>query len=271
MLQNIINWVMGNAFLIIIIGGGLFNVAVRMAQKAKEQRAKRAALQAMARQKQETLRTGHSVTDSKPTLAQQPQKDPRQERIEALRKERMEQLRALREKRSNPQTSATTSAPTSPTSISQNHPNLPPFPVQNAPLQKRTQATVQSRQSPTPNSGQSRRPNVVATSAQPPSSQMPNQRRRPQPDQTGEQSDQQRRVKRETNQRHAGHVESLREAANPSLHNSIHDKSKLLPEQSARSMLRSRSAIRQAILLREILDTPVALRNQDIASGSIFE
>ncbi len=258
---------MGNAFLIIIIGGGLFNVAVRMAQKAKEQRAKRAALQAMARQKQESLRTGHTVPAPTPVQTQQPQTDPRQERIEALRKERMEQLRALREKRSNPQISATTST----SSISQNHPNLPPIPVQNAPQNKRTQATAQSRQSPTPNSGQSRRPNIVATSTQVPSSQAPNQRRRPQQDQLVAQSDQQRRVKRETNQRHAGHVESLREASNPSLHNTIHDKSTLLPAQSARSMLRSRSAIRQAILLREILDTPVGLRNQDIASGSIFE
>ena len=41
---NIIQFILGNPILIVILLGGVFNVGVRFAQKAKEQRAKRAAI-----------------------------------------------------------------------------------------------------------------------------------------------------------------------------------------------------------------------------------
>ncbi len=70
-------------------------------------------------------------------------------------------------------------------------------------------------------------------------------------------------------ERSAGNIETVRGAsrsARPHLSK---------PEQtrtvgSARSMLRSRTSLKQAMVLREILDTPIALRDQDIASGSLF-
>lgn len=264
MIQNIINFITNNAFLIIIIGGGLFNFAVRMAQKAKEQRAKREAAHEMDRRRQEALRTGHQVTPVKPKAAPVP--DTRQERIEALRKERMEQLRALREKR------AATSAQTSSSSAGQSHPSLPPFPVQTAGPQQ-----AGPRRTSAPNQGQSPRPNVIGSTQQTTTAQRQAQQARAAAEfkaqfKTQEQSkpQQRRRVKKSKDVRQAAHVETLAEASNPSLHKTIHNKSKAKPSQTAREMLRSRSAVRQAMVLREILDAPLAMRDQDIASGSLY-
>ena len=211
----------------------------------------------MDHQRQEALRTGHSTSQQTHTTMSPVQtKDPkeeRRERIESLRKERMDQLRALREKRAS-------TAPTSQSSISQNHPNMPPIPVQaqQRPQQVRpqprpTRQTAQQsaqqpqRRSPNPAARQIRRPTVIATSQQV--------------------EDNRRRVRQmpKPKERKAGQLETLDEAsgikAPASAHQSIH---------SARSMLRSRSSIRQAMVLREILDTPIALRDDDIASGSLF-
>ncbi len=250
---------MGNPILIIIIVGGLFNAAVRIAQKAKEQRARRDAFNAMAHEKSESLRTGRSGvggTGSTGSQAQsfvqtEPKQTPesiRQERIEALRKERIEQLRALREKRS-----ATTQTSSSP--ISQNHPNLPPIPVSST--QRPSQRPSQSQSRPSPQPNQLNAPAI---------------RRRVQsnaPVQPALQS-------HETVSRTVS--KSAEIAVDPYKIKSVSVKNSKRSNQangtpntdSVRSMLHSRSTIRQAMVLREVLDTPVGLRENDVLSGSLF-
>ena len=267
MFQNIINFLTQNAFLIVIIGGGLFNVLVRLGQKAKEQRDRREAHKELAHQKQESLRTGKPIPTAQPkepTLsAPAPNsKAERQQRIEALRQERMEQLRALREKRAN---TSTRPAAASPAKISQNRPSMPPVPVKTTRSQRLTQ---QRAQSPSQQSRQSqsqlrtrlgqaanqpnRAPQVAAASQQAIST-----RRRPaQPQQQVQQTP-------EPKERVAGQVESLRDASSL-------ERTRSIDHVSARSLLRSKASVRQAFVLKEILDTPIALRDQDIASGSLF-
>ena len=71
-------------------------------------------------------------------------------------------------------------------------------------------------------------------------------------------------------QRSAGKLETIR-GASKSARAQLSKSTGFVPEtDSAREMLRSRSSIRQAMILREILDPPIALRNQDIASGSLY-
>ncbi len=281
MFQRILTFLLSNPILLIIILGGLFNVSVRIAQKAKEQRAKRDAAIEMARRKQEALRTGRSIAEPTssagvPTLGQDA-KAQRRERIEALRQERMEQLRALREKRAG--TASASSSPgqgirqgatgqgaggqgsgsASLSSASQQHPTLPPIPIPAHPQQQRQS----SRQRPQQRS-QPRRRQIISPSSpaqQPPRLSDPQTQTQP--------NARDHQPPRPSKARSAGTIETVRGASNaarPQL---------ARPERpqrsgSARSMLRSRSSIRQAVILREILDPPVGLRDQDSASGSLF-
>lgn len=274
MFQQLINFITNYPILIIVIGGGLFNVFVRVAAKAKEQRARRDALHETARDEQEAMRTGRPVAQQ--SAQRQPQeRDPqadRRDRIEALRKERIEQLKALREKRAG---GATVSS-----SISQSHPNMPPIPMQTqrvqpgrqpnpqrTPLQASQQVTRQQtlrqsfqqaqqkaqqqasqRRTPLPTAGQTRRPQIVASS---------------QPTQPTRRRVKQTRPDPKPAVRQAAVFETNRGQAQKT-------RKPMATNQSARSMLRSRSAIRQAMILREILDAPIALRDQDIASGSLY-
>lgn len=255
---------------------------VRLAQKAKEQRVRRDALHETARQKQEAMRTGRvtapAAQPSARSAGRPPEPSPaaaRQERIEALRKERMEQLRALREKRAGSATPpAGRSAATSASGISQNHPNLPPLPVQARsqmnpsgsnqraaqPRQQAGQRAGQRRTSvPTPQGrgqaqNRARRPQVIATSAPAPQS-----RRRSITKSTPARL-------AHSGERQAGKIENLSDFKQ----SNTPKRSAQQTAQSARSMLHSRSSIRQAMILREVLDRPIALRDQEIASGSLL-
>lgn len=270
MFSRIINFVIGNPILVIIIIGGLFNVTVRLAAKAKEQRARRDALHEMARDQQEAMRTGRPAAQqfAQPKPQERDPQADRRDRIEALRKERIEQLKALREKRAGGATLTS--------SVSQSHPNMPPIPVQAQRAQPgrqpnpqrasqqqqatRQQALRQSfqqaqqqqqssqRRTPLPVAGQTRRPQIVASS---------------QPTQPIRRRVKQTRPDPKPAVRKAGVIETNRGRTQKT-------RKPMAANQSARSMLRSRSAIRQAIILREILDAPIALRDQDVASGSLF-
>jgi len=246
---------MGNPILIIIILGGVFNAAVRIAQKTKDQRARREAFNEMARHKQDAMRTGRSSALSA-THTVQPQEDPeqlRRQRIEVLRKERMEQLRAMREQRANARPSGppatSTQSPPAPaqSTPSFTHPSLPPIPVQPKPRQT-ISPTPRLR---TPQQTQ-RRPQIVASGHQIHPSQLASQRAR-------------RRTSSESTSMGTPVLTQPPKRASMSV-----AASERTTTQSARSMLRSRASVRQAIILSEILDAPIALRDQDIASGSIM-
>jgi hypothetical protein len=253
--SKIIQFIMGNPILIIIILGGVFNAAVRIAQKTKDQRARREAFNEMARHKQDAMRTGRSSAPSA-TQSVQSQEDPeqlRRQRIEALRKERMEQLRAMREQRANARPTGTPAASTqSPPAPAQStpsftHPSLPPIPVQPKP-----QPTI----SPTPRlrspQQTQRRPQIVVSGHQ-----------------THQPQRAPKRVRRqETNESTSKDVPVFSHA--PARAPMSVTASERTTTRSARSMLRSRASVRQAIILSEILDAPIALRDQDIASGSIM-
>jgi hypothetical protein len=276
--QRVLNFIIGNPILIIIILGGLFNAAVRIAQKTKEQRARREEIQRISRQKQESLRTGRStITQPPPQQAQQTdQNTQRRERIEALRQERMEQLRALREKRAS---GSSTSPSASTSSISQNHPNLPPIPVQGqsqSQAQRRTpqQPTRQSRpkaQQQLWGSSSATRPSSPQTGASSRTAQPPSNR----PNIVAVTQETSRVQRKRINTPQSAHQEQPpgpnRNAGQLSEKPSKASKApKPKSGQSARSMLSSRASIRQAIVLKEILDAPISLRDQDIDSGSIM-
>lgn len=242
------NFIISNPILLIIIIGGLFNFAVRMQQKAKEQRARRAALTEVQRRKADALRTGKQ-NDDPIIVYDEPQKksakaqiaEERQARIEALRQQRMAQLRAIREKRSG----MGQSTPKSPT---------PP-----APPQQRTSPTRQAQptQRPTPQrviprtttpQGTRERPRVVAPVPIP----------TPIPDETpGIES--------------PAPIKEIVPGRNPIAGAYAQSPSSRsgLGGINARSVLRDPKRLREAIVASEILDAPISMRDPDAAPGGI--
>jgi hypothetical protein len=265
-IQSIINFITNNLFIVVLVMGGVFNVAVRLAQKAKEQRARKDAIAQIERQKQETLRTGRSTTQTAPVarapVVRQPVSDPdtaRKERIEALRQERMEQLRLLREQRAGAQSSVMPAGSRQSTSGR----TLPGI-VTQGPLRGSGQASgqVQPRK-PQPQ----QRVQSTQTLA-------PRRRKPAEPRETVRDSDAQR-VQALKNESAPVHQPQYNTVDQPAHHKLGSSKSKPLAG-SPKAMLRSKASVRQAIVLREILDSPMALRGQgglrdeDIASGSIL-
>ncbi len=233
-MRGFLNFIASNPWLIIIILGGLFNLGVRMQQKAKEQRAKRAALAEIQRRKAEALRTGKPMTEplivyDEPQKKQaSPTPDERQARIEALRKQRMEQLRAMREKRSG----------------IAGTPQNPPQTKPPAPTQRRTPAPTQTRVE--------RQQPRVPTPPRVPQAR-PAQAPRPVP------------VPTVTTPAPVAPVSAYDTTPSPIRSRSIVGDNAI----SARAMLRDPRLARQAIVVREILDAPIALRDPDTAPGNV--
>ncbi|MFG0246363.1 MAG: hypothetical protein ACF8MF_09990 [Phycisphaerales bacterium JB052] len=259
-MNQFVQYMLGNAWLLIPILIGLFNLGVRVQQKAKEQKARRDAQAAIARHKSEALRTGKSLNDpiiiyDEPEAA--PSKDDRQARIEAIRKQRMEQLRAMREKR------ASTASPAAPK----------PRPAQRQ--TPRAIPTPRPTQSAKPAPQPTRRPTVIPASrrATPaPQAQAPSRRTTLTPQQAkqspgaGTIRPKQRRAKTPEAQ---SPVQQSSIGAKESSRSKQGNRQAASPGISARSMVRDRKQIRQAIVLRELLDSPVALRSADRGPGSM--
>ncbi|MGV6813511.1 MAG: hypothetical protein ACWA5W_00720 [Phycisphaerales bacterium] len=274
MIQNILNFIGGNLWLIFIIGAGIFNVSVRIAQKAREQRDLREVQAEIRRQRQEELRTGRPAPI--PASVQQRQAAEKQEqaqaleerkrRIEQLRKERIAQLQKLREQ-------ATGSASTSGVSARVSPPNPNSQRSQQAARQTASPTSPRSG-TPTPpknspqqrvlNRSQQRKHTNPAKPAQRAKSARPAKAVRVQSDEF-DRLTRQRSAQSKPTPNRAGRV-----LADPSDHRSKPGK-KIAQARSARSMLRSKSTIRQAMVLREVLDPPIALRDDSISSGSLFE
>lgn len=255
-MQGIMQFILGNLWILVPILIGLFNVGVRMQQKAKEQRAKRAALAEIQRRKTDSMRTGKPVNEpvivyDEPQKTQKQQaKEERQARIEALRKQRMEQLRAMREKRA----AASTATPTRPT------PTRTPARTGRQPSPARP--ALRTPQTRTPPS----RPRVIPPTTQmnrgaPPRPRViePTSRPTPIPDASPGLDTP------------APMPKKIKPGANPiASPRKQSDTDSLLgsSEITARSMLRNRRLTRQAIIAREILDSPIALRDAQDAPGS---
>jgi len=274
-IKQIIDFIAANPWILIPIGLGLFNGSVRLKQKLDEQRVKRDALNQMALRQKESLRTGRTGTSAQGKKAQPfsdlsnqkpaSSEELRKQRIEALRQERVDQLRALREKRAvdattraavvqtaapkafqqKPQQTARRAAPAAkPGGIvarSQSGKlNQPAIPRQRAQGQQLPQnPKQQSRQ----RVAKTNRRTVVATPAVAPQAQS------------------RKRVERK----------QAADAYSKKPKNAIKSESQSIQTNtSVRSILRSKRTIRQGILIREILDTPVGLRENDISSGSLF-
>ncbi len=244
---RIINFIVSNPILLIIIIGGLFNFAVRMQQKAKEQRAKRAALTEIQRRKDESLRTGKQSTE--PIIVyDEPQKkttkssnaEDRQARIEALRQQRMAQLRAMREKRSGTAQSPTPQAPPRP----QQRPAPRPQPKSTPP--RPTQQRVVPRTTTTQRTQE--RPRVVA----------PVPRPTPMPQST---------PGLET----PAPIQEIVPGKNPIANAYTQSPSSRsgLGGINARSILRDPNRLREAIVASEILDAPISLRDPENAPGGV--
>jgi hypothetical protein len=263
-MNSILQFLAGNAWLLIPIFIGVFNVMVRAKQKAAEQKARRDAQAEMARRKAEALRTGRSFDEPVIVYDQpsEPQADDRKARIEALRQQRMEQLRAIREKR------ASVAAPKAP----QRSPNPRQSPRQRPPVipgsarnqggnqPTRTASKTQSkllskRQSQNPIQASAPKP---AQPTRPPASAL----------------DLPKRLQTLTPQldsplREASGSNQSRNDAAPTISSRPRRAPANAQNVSTRALLHNRQLTRQAIVVRELLDAPVALRNPDIGPGSM--
>jgi len=264
-MNQFLQFIAGNAWILIPIFIGLFNVAVRVKQKAAEQKARRDSLAEIQRRKKEALRTGRSLDEpvivyDKPST-QQAAKTPaqaRQERIEALRKQRMDQLRAMREKRAASASTGTATRQTpaqtpklTPAQKSRTTPTMRPAPTKR-PVQART---------PQPNR-QPNRPRVIPAT----------QRQRPiqQPPTPGVQVPVTQVDPPSTEPVSAIAASSLRELRRDRPNKgSMKNRRSTGPISSTREMLHSRKGLRQAIVLNEVLNAPVALREPDSGPGNV--
>jgi hypothetical protein len=257
-MNQILQFLAGNAWLLIPIIIGLFNVAVRVKQKAAEQKAKRDALAEIQRRKTESLRTGRQVNE--PIIVyDQPEKksvktpaQERQERIEALRKQRMDQLRAMREKRaggaSAPQRSSQSQQSRSILAQRASTPQQPvrrPTPAQTRPSPVNRPRVIPASQ---PQRPKTQSPSLIAPMQLPPT--------RVEPASTAP-------------------VSAIAAST-------LHDLRKDRPNKgglkalgssglakSTRDMLHDRKQVRQATVLREVLNAPVALRDPDLGPGNL--
>lgn len=257
-MNQILQFLAGNAWLLIPIFIGVFNVAVRAKQKATEQKAKRDAHAEILRRKAELLRTGRAANEpvivydeatkreSPKTPAQQ-----RKERIEALRQQRMDQLRAMREKRASTAGSASQARQAK----AQSSPSTPP---------KRSVSPQRSMSPKLARSPKPNRPTVIPASSQ----------RRNQPAASRSAAP----IQVPPTKIEAPSTEPVSDVAAASLRDlrknrpnrgGIQSAESQGSMQSARGMLRDRKQIRQAIVLREVLNAPVALREPDSGPGNL--
>lgn len=266
MFSRILGFIAQNPWLIIIVLGGLFNVAVRMNQKIKEQRAKRAALAEIQRRKVEALRTGRAVDE--PIIVydkQTPAPDDRQARIEALRQKRMEQLRAMREKR----TGTGTQQPNIPSQSPARQAQPSARPAQQTARTPAPQRPGTSRPTPQrPGTGKQQRPRVIPAKQQKPS-RIPSQSRpsAPQPAMRQRpvvQSPTQPIARPATAPKPAAPPPAIPSATRPSSRSSVYSEA-----INAKSLVRDRSTLRQAIVVKEILDAPIALRDEQNMPGQM--
>lgn len=241
---------------------------MRVAQQAKEQRQKRQVMLESARQKQDALRTGRTETASlTPSQMNGPsEEDLRRQRIEAMRNERVEQLRALREKRAGSQgasQSTPTISPAAPqTQPSFVHPSLPAIPVQSTP-RRTPQANPQRLQRQVQQ--QPLRQRSVQAPHQQTSSRGQNPSAMPTRRKAGSGSSQSTTIVPDSDRLHSDVHDSLIGSTsigeNQILRTRKRDSAPQSDTQNAVSMLRSRSTVRQAIILNEILSAPIAMRS----------
>ncbi len=286
-MQQILQFIANYYIFIFIVGIGLFNFSVRVAQKMREQRVKREAHLERQRQQQEFMRTGKNPAAANPQAPVVDEKAQRRERIEQLRQERMEQLRALREKRASigaPAAQSTrTPVPVKPAKPARqgapsgqrqpmpaqsprtNQPNQPKAPAKQPPRQPQLRP-VQPTLTPAQRAQQDLLRSFTQQKQSQQGSSNTNDLRQGLPDKVISKAIVGDQIKPtgEPAARVAGQLEKTRRSS--SKRANLSDGQAL----SAKSMLRNRSSLRQAMVLREVLDTPVGLRDQDVASGSLF-
>ncbi|MDF1808102.1 MAG: hypothetical protein P1U42_00245 [Phycisphaerales bacterium] len=280
MFKQIFQFLVNNPWILIPIGLGVFNGSIRLKQKLDEQRVKRDALNQMALRQKESLRTGRSGTPVQGKKVQpfsdltnqQPvsSEELRKQRIEELRQERVDQLRALREKRA---ADATTRAGVVATSSSM-------VPTKPQPTARRAgqpspatnpSGIVRSKSGKlkTPTQSASQRSRVLGQQLQQKQQTRGRQQVKTKPNRrtvvatppVSTQNQSSRTVSRK---------QPLDAYAKKPKHAIKGNTQSTQTDVSVRSMLRNKNTIRQAILIREIMDTPVGLRENEISSGSLF-
>lgn len=263
-MQGILQFILGNLWILVPILIGLFNVGVRMQQKAKEQRAKRAALAEIQRRKADALRTGKPVNepvivyDEPQKTAKQAQQDERKARIEALRQQRMEQLRAMREKRASSATAAVpTQQPRRQTPTQQRQPGT----LRTPQLKPRgPQPARPSRPRVIPQSRPQARPQAPAPSPSRPRVVEPTSKPTPIPE-SSPGLDSGAPVPRK--------IEPCFNPISSSKQSLTGGSGDAFSKINARRLLRDPRLTRQAIVARELLDAPISERDPDRSPGSM--
>ncbi len=278
-MNQFLRFLAANSWLLIPIIAFVINASVRIKQKAAEQKARRDAQLRTARQQADALRTGRppeqAVVENPPVATE----DQRRARIEALRQQRIQQLQAMREKRAGPQPgSPPTPRPASRPPVRAPAPRAQTAPAARSPRPP-SQPPAQPRR-PGPGSGRpgqraaaapaqkalkTRMPTLKGAGHQPASAPRgptaPAVRRpRPAPAEA-------RRIEQSRNavgrQRppaaHASLLQPVGAAVAPKAPSAL---------RGVRDMLASRARVRQALVVREILDSPVSLRGPGAWPGS---
>ncbi|MEX0875858.1 MAG: hypothetical protein WD114_00215 [Phycisphaerales bacterium] len=279
---------LNNSWLLIPIIIGLVNVGVRVQQKAKEQRIRRDAQNELNRRRQEALRTGRPLEEAQVVYDKPSPQDDRKARIEALRKQRMEQLQMLREKRAGVSAAQTASQPARPP-VSQTRPRPPvptrkPQPMPRPRPQSQAQPSYQhpmlpglpQRQQAKPRPAQQpSRPRVIAPQQQParPKSLL----NAPPPASLGVKPPDRPKIsasdlRQSKRAKRALTLQDQGSFSKPMVDTSggpLQSGSDAGSDISARSMLKSPGRVRQAFALKEIIDSPVALRDPETGPGSL--
>lgn len=269
-MNQVIQFIVGNSWILIPILIGVFNVGVRAQQKAKDQKAKRDAIAELNRRKSESMRTGKAVDEPIIVFDKEPAKasvtDDRKARIEALRKQRMEQLRAMREKRAGGAASTQAAPPSRKPAQSPARARVqPPAPgqAQARPVRGGTQPNVRAPQ------GSVKRPANVASKFTPVG-------------QTRTQSASAQPVKPRGKKQKAAvakqrsRVSSAGAGAVTEFEAPQQKKQPIAPDYrissgavGVKQMLHDRKRTRQAMVLQEVLASPVGLRPEGSGPGSM--
>lgn len=263
-LQAILQYILGNPILIILIIGGGSSI-LRAFKTIKEKQAQKLVKQQIQQQRRQAdldeLRTGRrsASTDSRAVSAasenasRQREQDLKRQRIEEIREARIEQLKKIRAKRSAGASQSSTQS-----SLSSS------MPAMSAPVQRRTSKPTPPQRQPQPRQVRPQsRPGVTASTQ---SSQTPSPYALKQPTKKSNrpvETERQRVTKRSAQEHNQQPIApARRRRSTPDGPIEIGTISVARKSRSSGVGSRLRADLRQAIIAKEVLGTPIGLRSQ---------
>jgi hypothetical protein len=238
---------------------GAFSGGARLWAKMQEQRAKQAQIQARRQMERDALRTGGRALETQPQPtprgAWDQDQQSKRDRIEELRRRRIEQLQKLREQRSGASSAQSSVMTPAPVQTPQRAPSQAQ-PSQRGPQRAAPPPrTPQRRAQPSPAQRQAQQVRRTPQRPQSPRPPQPAARRDPRPPQ-----------QRQPEPTAAPVQTSIGEIQDPA----PAPVAVRAPTQSGSRRFASRQALRDAIIAKEVLGPPVALREEHAADPFVL-